>query len=145
MTLKNLWAASGKRNFHDFGVFPSTMDLFWISDNSSEAQTPVTVAPSTTPVFDIANGTIQRMTLTADVASSTFVLNGGSSIPDGTQFWLHLIQNATGGWLWQMPTTVRNPGSMVVGLDPNVMTTFQFEYRAAGWDIIMAPVEGLAV
>ncbi len=144
MTLMNFWAASAKRNMHAFGLFPSTMDLFWISDNASGLQTPVTVPFSATPAFDIAAGTIQRITLTGNVTSSTFTFNGGSVFSDGQQFWLHVIQNGAGGHTFQLPVAVRNPAALVVGTDPDIETSFQLEYRAGGWDIITAPVEGPA-
>ena len=143
LLFKNFEAASRKRNMYGFGMFPANRDLSWIA-NASESPNPVVVGYSTTPVFDLANGEIQRLTLTGDVASSTIVLNGGTSIQDGTQFYLRIIQDGTGGWLFQWPTNVRNPGIMAVSLDPYMMTSFALEYRNSGWDLVQAAVEGLS-
>lgn len=141
LLFKNFEAASRKRNMAGFGMFPSDRDLSWIA-NAEDFQTAVTVPWSATPTFDLADGTIQRILLTANVTSSSFVFEGGLSIPDGMQFWLHVIQNATGGWTFALPATVRNPGTIKIGADPNTMTTFIFEYRSGGWDFIAPPVEG---
>lgn len=126
---------------YSFGLFPAGRDLSWITDNEA-SPTPVQVAFSSTPTFDLANGLIQRITLTADVSSSTFVLDGGSFIPDGTQFWLHVMQDGTGGYFFAFPTNVRNPSAQNVGLGANVMTTCFLEYRNNGWDFNTPLVEG---
>lgn len=140
MNFRNFLAASSKRNMYSFGLFPYWRDISWIVDNISPV-TPAVVASSTTPQFDLANGLIQRLTLTADVASSTITLAGGGII-DGTQFYLHILQDTTGGWFFTFPDNVRNSANYQVGIDPSTMTSFMLEYRANGWDFIAAPVEG---
>lgn len=144
MTFKNFQAGSRKPNMVDFGLFPSSRDLSWISNNTgSFTPTINSVSYSTTPSFDIANGRLQRITLTGDVTSSTFTQSGGT--PEvGSIFWLQVIQDATGGRIFTFPSTVRNQGGFSVGTDANTMTTMQFQYRASGWDFITPPVEGPA-
>jgi hypothetical protein len=141
---KNFEAASRKPNMAAFGMFPADRDLDWIA-NSAISPTPVTVAYSATPAFELADGEVQRITLTGDVASSTFILNGGSSIPDGYQFYLRVLQDSTGGRLFTFPANVRNPANFLVGQDANIMTSFFFEYRNSGWDFSQVPVEGPVV
>jgi len=143
MSYKNFLAASSKRNMVSFGLFPSTRDLTWIADNDPiTTPNPVTVTYSATPVFELANGLDQYITLTGDVTSSTIVMNGGSTIDDGTQVWLHIIQDATGGRIFNFPTTVRNPANHFIGSDANTITSMLLEYRNSGFDFITPPVEG---
>jgi hypothetical protein len=141
---KNFEAASRKHNMAAFGMFPADKDIDWIAD-SGYSPTPVTVAYSATPVFDLAYGNVQRITLTGDVTSSTFVLNGGLSFPDGYQFYLRILQDSTGSRLFTFPDNVRNPANFLVGQDPDIMTSFFFEYRNSGWDFSQVPVEGPVV
>lgn len=141
---KNFEAASRKHNMAGFGMFPADRDLDWIAD-SGYSPTPVEVAYATAPVFDLAFGNVQRITLTGNVDSSTFVLNGGLSIPDGYQFYLRVLQDATGSRLFTFPDNVRNPANFLVGQDPSIMTSFFFEYRNSGWDFSQVPVEGPVV
>lgn len=141
MTLKNFEAASRKRNMVSFGMFPASRDLTWITDNPF-SDTPVTVAYTTTPVFDLANGNVQRITLTGNVTSSTFVLNGGSSIPDATMFYLQIIQDATGERTFALPASVRNSSGLALTGPASTQLTVMFQYRSNGWDIFAVPVEG---
>lgn len=141
---KNFDAASRKHNMAAFGMFPANRNLDWIAD-SGYSPTPVEVAYSAAPDFDLANGDIQRILLTGDVTSSTFTLNGGLSFPDGYQFYLRVMQDSTGGWLFEFPANVRNPANFLVGQDPGIMTSFFFEYRDSGWDFSQVPVEGPVV
>ncbi len=144
LLFKNFEAASRKHNMAAFGMFPADRDIDWIAD-SGYSPTPVTVAYSTTPVFDLAFGNVQRITLTGNVDSSTFVLNGGLTFPDGYQFYLRVLQDSTGGWLFTFPDNVRNPVNFIVGQDPSIMTSLFFEYRNSGWDFSQVPVEGPVV
>lgn len=141
MSFKNFEAASRKRNMWSFGLFPTTRDISWIADNLYPV-TPVTVAYATAVDFDLSNGLSQYITLTGPVYTSRFVINGGLSIPEGTQFWLHVLQDSTGGRIFNFPTTVRNPAQQFVSLDPSTETTFCFEYHNSGWDFITPPVIG---
>ena len=141
MALKNFLAASSKRNMVNFGMFPVTRDLSWIAD-STVSTTPLVVAYSATPTFDIANGTFQRITLTANVTSSSFKYNASFTVPEGTQFYLQIIEDATGNWTFALPTAVRNPSGLALTAGPDTLTTLMFQYRAGGWDFIAAPVEG---
>jgi len=141
LKFKSFTAADRKRNMTAFGMFPSTRDLSWIADTISQL-TPAVVTYSSTPVFDLANGNLQRITLTGNVSSSTFVLNGGSSIPDGTMFYLQIIQDATGNRTFAWPTAVRNGSALAFTAGPSTLTSFAFEYRNSGWDFFMVPVEG---
>lgn len=141
LLFKSFEAASRKRNMAGFGMFPADRDLSWIA-NATESPNPVVVAYSATPNFDLSDGQIQRITLSGDVTSSTITLDGGTSIPDGTQFYLRVLQNATGGYLFTFPDNVRNPINQIVGTDPNTMTSLFLEYRSGGWDLVQAPVEG---
>lgn len=141
---KNFEAASRKHNMAAFGMFPADRDLDWIAD-SGYSPTPVEVAYSTEPTFELANGNVQRITLTGNVDESTFVLNGGSTFPDAYQFYLRVLQDSTGGWLFTFPANVRNPANFLVGQDPSIMTSLFFEYRDGGWDFSQVPVEGPVV
>lgn len=124
-----------------FGMFPTSRSLDWIIDNPF-SDTPVTVAYSTTPVFDIANGNVQRITMTGNVTSSTFVLNGGGSIPDATMFYLQIIQDGTGNRTFALPASVRNASWLPLSGPANTQLTVMFQYRNSGWDIFAVPVEG---
>lgn len=140
---KNFLAANGKRNMVDFGLFPAWRDLTWIQDNApATTPDPVTVAYSATPVFELSDGLDQYITLIGDVTSSTIVLNGSSTIDEGTQFWLHILQDATGGRYFAFPIDVRNPAQHFIGTDANTMTSMLLERRNSGWDFITPPVEG---
>jgi len=141
LLFKNFEAASRKHNMAGFGMFPADRDLDWIAD-AGYSPTPITVAYSATPDFDLSVGNIQRLTLTGNVTSSTFTLNGGLTFPDGYQFYLRILQDSTGGWLFTFPANVRNPANFLVGQDANIMTSFFFEYRGGGWDFSQVPVEG---
>ena len=144
LLFKNFEAASRKHNMAGFGMFPADRDLDWIAD-AGYSPTPVTVAYSATPAFDLSVGNVQRITLTGDVTSSTFTLNGGFTFPDGYQFYLRVLQDATGSRLFTFPDNVRNPANFLVGQDPSTMTSFFFEYRNSGWDFSQVPVEGPVV
>lgn len=140
---RNFEAASRKRNMVSFGLFPSSRDLTWIEDNAPDiTPDPVTVTYSATPVFELSDGLDQYITLTGNVDSSTIVMNGGSTIDEGTQLWLHIIQDSTGGRLFNFPVTVRNPANHFIGTDANTLTSMLLEYRNSGWDFITPPVEG---
>lgn len=144
LLFKNFEAASRKHNMAAFGMFPADRNIDWIAD-SGYSPTPVTVAYSATPAFDLSNGNVQRITLTGDVTSSTFTLDGGSTFPDGYQFYLRVLQDSTGSRLFTFPANVRNPANFLVGQDPDIMTSFFFEYRNSGWDFSQVPVEGPVV
>jgi len=144
LLFKHFDAAGRKHNMAAFGMFPAYQNIDWIAD-SGYSPTPVEVAYSTTPTFDLAFGNVQRITLTGNVDSSTFVLNGGLAFPDGYQFYLRVLQDSTGGRLFTFPDNVRNPANFLVGQDANIMTSFFFEYRNSGWDFSQVPVEGPVV
>lgn len=138
---KNFLAGANKRNMLSFALFPANRDLSWIFDNPS-LETVATVAYSATPTFDIANGGIQRITLTGNVTSSTFTYNGGSSIPDATDFFLQIIQDATGSRTFAWPASVRNNSGLPHSGPASTMTTYYLIYRNSGWDFALAPMEG---
>jgi len=141
VSFKNFLAASSKRNMVGFGLFPATRDLTWIADNDP-LEAVATVAYSSSPTFDLANGLSQYITLTGNVFSSQFVINGGLSIPEGTRFFLHVTQDGTGGWEFNLPSTVRNRNAQLVGTTANTRTTLGFEYYNSGWDFFTPPLEG---
>ena len=142
MNFKNFLAASRKNNIWSFAMFPPTRDLSWIANNDDTNPTPSTVTYGTDPDFDLSNGLSQYIILTGPVNTSRFVLNGGLSIPEGMQFWLHVEQDAVGGWQFNFPTTVRNPAVQFASLTPSTRTTFCLEYHNSGWDFITPAVEG---
>jgi len=141
---KNFEAASRKHNMVAFGMFPADRSLDWIAD-SGTSPTVSGVSYSATPTFELSYGNVQRITLTGNVTSSTFVINGGLAFPDGYQFYLRVLQDSVGGRLFEFPANVRNPANFLVGQDPNIMTSFFFEYRNNGWDFSQVPVEGPVV
>ena len=66
----------------------------------------VLVSSSTTPIFDASKGLVFKLTLTVNVASSTFA--NGNQGPSLIAF--RLVQDSVGGRTFVWPTNVRNGG-----------------------------------
>lgn len=109
-------AALRKPMLIPFGLFSPNDNLAFIAGVSNTAP-PVTTANVTfaaTLVIDTSVAQVLSVTLTADVTSCTLNYAGGSTIADGLQVWLRIIQNATGGWTFALPTNlVTDPGYVV--------------------------------
>ena len=66
------------------------------------------VTPSATPVFDASKGLEFKITLSADVSSSTFI--NGNLGPSIIVF--RIVQNSVGGYSFAWPSNVRNGGKV---------------------------------
>jgi len=94
----------------------------------------VTLAFSATPAFLASAGTQIDMTLTANVASSTFNAAGGF----GVFFVIKLKQDGTGGRTFVWPANMHNAG--VINLAPNSTSTQLFGIDIDGSATALAPI-----
>lgn len=139
--LKNFQAAASKRNMKDFGLFPVDRDLSWIQDANAPSFTTNTATFGSTITFNYGDGQSWLATLTADVSTSQ-ILNQGSAIAftDGNVLILKVAQDATGGWIFPLPSTVRAFPGYELTTVASTMTTFLLQWRSGGWDMIGPPV-----
>lgn len=100
--------------------------------------TTFTVSFSATPIFDLANGDLQTITLTADVTSSTISLTGGT-VKAGAILILRIIQDATGGRLFNWPTNVLGAGTYPISTVANDITRVTLQYNGTNWEFVCPP------
>ena len=77
--------------------------------NLGRLLTPYIVPFSATPAFDLANGDVQTLTLTANVTSSTITIGSGSLF-NGAILILWLVQDGTGSRTFAWPSDVKLAG-----------------------------------
>ena len=97
-----------------------------------------TLVFSATPDFDLVAGAFQRLTLTADVASSTISQSAGT-LAAGTILVLEIIQDGTGGWIFNWPTNVLGAAAYPISttaLDRTLATLF---YNGSNWMFLCSP------
>jgi hypothetical protein len=85
--------------------------------------------------FDLADGNAQTVVLTANVLSSTIVKSSGA-ITEGELMVLRIVQDGTGGWLFNWPPTIRDAGTQPVKLSPNAITRAMLQYMEGAWEFV---------
>lgn len=90
-----------------------------LNSNFAELDSLYTVTFSGSPVFNLALGRTQKITLVASVASSTL-----TNQVAGVTYTFLIIQDATGGWTFSWPTEVR--GAVEVGTEPSMGSIQEF-------------------
>lgn len=78
---------------------------------------------SATPVFNLSLGTIQKITLTANVTSSTF-----SNPSSGVEYTFKICQDGTGGRTFVFPTALK--GAMTIGETASTCSIQSFTYES---------------
>ena len=86
----------------------------------------VTVAFAANPIFNAALGLEFKLTLTADVASSSFI--NGTVGPSIIVF--RIVQDGTGGWTFAWPSNVNNGGA--INLAPYAQSVQMFAVNTDG-------------
>lgn len=143
LLFKNFEAASRKRNMIGFGMFPLNTPLSWIDDNVSTSVQSSAATYGTTVTFNWDEASAWSVTLTGDVTTS-YIKNAGSTtnFQDGDRIAITIIQNATGGWNFALPSTVVYASSYSISLTASNETTMYLQWRSGGWHMVAPPVEG---
>lgn len=82
---------------------------------------------SATPAFDTTQGSVQQITLTGTVTSSTI----NSGVSTGQRVTFYIVENGTGGWTFTWPTNVKGP--MTINTAANKSNTQSFFWNGANW------------
>lgn len=103
--------------------------------NVGRLRTGYTLTYAASLTIDLVNGDWQTTTLTGDVTDSTITVSSGSLFK-GAELLLEIIQDATGGRLFNWPTTVLNGGSFPIDTTANYRSLFGLLYNGTNWIII---------
>jgi hypothetical protein len=87
------------------------------------------MAFSATPTFDATTSALFKMTLTANVTSST-ILSG----KEGQRITLMLTQDAVGGRTFAWPSNVTLQAGTIIDVDPNATTLVSLIYDNSVWN-----------
>ncbi len=122
----DLRAVYGRDAFRAGAGLTRTGNVFSVNTVAVPVSGAVTVAFSSTPVFNFSSGNLQAMTLTGNVTSST-ILN--PVIAQSIVF--KICQDATGGHTFQWPSNVS--GGMTVGVTASTCSVQTFVYDGVKW------------
>jgi hypothetical protein len=137
---ENFLAAERKANMKDFGMFPLDRDLSWVASLPRCVCDEVGLVAGSAISLDLSNGTNWQVTLTANVASFEITLNGSTTgFVQGQTSIITLVQNATGGWTYPLPSTVRQPVPYTPVTQANDATTWYLIWNDGGWDFLTPP------
>lgn len=89
--------------------------------------------------IDLVDGDWQVVTLTANVTDSTITVSSGSLFA-GAELILELRQDATGGWLFNWPTNVRNAGTYPISTTASERTLTKMKYDGTDWIIVWSVI-----
>jgi hypothetical protein len=122
----DLRAVYGRDAFKAGAGLTRTGNIFSVNATTVPFSGAVTVAFSITPAFNFASGSLQTLTLTGDVSSST-ILN--PVVAQSIVF--KICQDATGGRAFQWPSNVS--GGMTVGATASTCSVQAFVYDGVKW------------
>jgi hypothetical protein len=137
LVFRNFLAAGRKRNLGRFGLFRGSDDLSWI-DNQPDPLQWATVTFSATPIFDAALGQVLTLTLSGAVTSSSLT-SGGGNPTQGTQIYLRLLQDSTGGRTFAFPANLKVDNNYAIDSRANSCTILPIEWNGTAWEFFSAP------
>ena len=89
--------------------------------------------------IDLINGDYQTTTLTANVTDSTIANTSGTALAKGDILILELIQDGTGGWLFNWPTNVLGAATYPISTTAGDRTLVTLIYNGSNWMFLCAP------
>lgn len=138
MLFQNFMAASRKRNLARFRLFANNQDTGWIDDAPLDPLTSIQAIYNPVMVIDTATANIITVVLSGNVTSTTLNYDGGSPTTAVTVS-LRIVQDATGGHTFALPSNLQHDQEFAIDPGPNRVTIIPIQFETDHWEFWSEP------